>query len=80
MATQEKAAPAAKKKTAPKKGYSAIKKNPTAPSQKVYQIVKGGGIIFKLRTEATVFDAETNSVALLDIVQGSLVSIRRSKA
>ncbi len=70
MATQAKAAPAAKKKTAPKKGYSAIKKNPTAPSQKVYQIVKGGGIIFKLRTETTVFDPETNSVRAIRYCPG----------
>jgi hypothetical protein len=70
MATQAKAAPAANKKTAPKKGYSAIKKTPTAPSQKVYEIIKGGGIIFKLRTEATVFDVESNTVRTIRYCPG----------
>jgi len=70
MATQTKAAPAAKKKAAPKKGYSVIKKESSAPEMKVYQITGGGGIIFKLKSETSVFDPETNQVRTIRYCPG----------
>lgn len=69
MATDTKAA-APKKKTAPNKGYSVIKKEAEAPSQKIYETVRGGGIIFKLRSETTVFDPEKNQVRTIRYCPG----------
>tara|TARA_R100001510_G_C7639300_1_gene197035 strand:- start:171 stop:971 length:801 start_codon:yes stop_codon:yes gene_type:complete len=70
MATQAKAASAAKKKPAPKKGYSVIKKENTGPSQKIYEVPQGGGIVFKLKSETTVFDPETNQVRAIRYCPG----------
>ncbi len=69
MATQAKA-PAPKKNTVPKKGYSVIKKEAEAPSQKVYEVTRGGGIIYKLRTETTTYDPEKNQVRTIRYCPG----------
>ena len=69
MATQAKAAPAAKK-PAPKKGYSVIKKESTGPQMKVFEVVSGGGIVFKIKSEATVYDPETNKVRAIRYCPG----------
>jgi len=69
MATEAKAAPVAKK-TAPKKGYSVIQKKSEAPAQKVYEVPFGGGIVFKLKSETTVYDAGTNKVRAIRYCPG----------
>ena len=70
MATETKAAPAAKKKSAPKKGYSVVKKQASAPTSKVYEIPEGGGIVFKLKSEVTVYDPSTNMVRAIRYCPG----------
>ena len=62
MSTTTKAASAVKKKAAPKKGYSVIKKENTGPVQKVYEIPTGGGIVCKIKSESTVYDESTGTV------------------
>lgn len=69
MATETKAAPAAKK-SAPKKGYSVVKKEASAPTSKVYEIPQGGGIVFKLKSEVTVYDQNTNMVRAIRYCPG----------
>jgi len=69
MATETKAAPAAKK-SAPKKGYSVVKKEASAPTSKVYEISQGGGIVFKLKSEVTVYDQNTNTVRAIRYCPG----------
>lgn len=69
MATDAKAT-APKKKAAPKKGYSVIKKEAEAPSQKIYEVTRGGGIIFKLRSETTLYDPEQNQVRTIRYCPG----------
>ena len=63
------AAPAAKK-SAPKKGYSVVKKEASAPTSKVYEIPQGGGIVFKLKSEVTVYDQNTNTVRAIRYCPG----------
>ena len=64
MSTTTKAAPkaAAKNTPAPKKGYSVIKKDAAPETTKVFEIPKGGGIVTKIKSEVSVYDAETNQV------------------
>jgi|TARA_R110000824_G_scaffold4388_4_gene21182 hypothetical protein len=64
MSTTTKAAPkAAQKKTPePKKGYSVIKKDAAPDTTKVFSINRGGGIVTKIKSEASVYDPETNLV------------------
>jgi len=69
MATQTKAAPAVKK-AAPKKGYSVIKKESSGVQQKVYEVPHGGGIVFKIKSETTVYDQASNSVRAIRYCPG----------
>ena len=62
MATQAKTATAAKKKPAPKKGYSVIKKESPSTGMTVFEIPKGGGIVYKIASETTVYDKEEGAV------------------
>ena len=77
MSTDAKAT-APKKKAAPKKGYSVIKKEAEAPSQKVYEVTRGGGIIFKLRSETTI-RPRANQVRIIVIVLANQAYSKTSK-
>jgi|TARA_R100001509_G_scaffold160265_1_gene127799 hypothetical protein len=52
-----KATPAAKKT-----GYKVVKKEAPVVLTKIYEIPKGGGIVCKITTETTYYDAETRQV------------------
>lgn len=62
MATQTKAAPAAKKETVVKSGYKPIKKEQDISSVKIFEIPSGGGIVCKIKSETTVYDKASGRV------------------
>lgn len=62
MATETKAAPAAKKAKEVKSGYKPIKKDKDISSVKVFEIPTGGGIVCKIKSETTVYDKESGRV------------------
>lgn len=70
MATT-KTATAAKKKPAPKKeGYKVIKKNAPLESIKIYEVISGGGIIYKIKSECSFYHEETNQVRTIRYCPG----------
>jgi len=62
MATQAKAAPAAKKAPAAKSGYKPIKKEQDISSVRIFEIPSGGGIVCKIKSETTVYDKASGRV------------------
>jgi len=72
MATQTKTATAVKKKPVPKKdGYKVIKKEPTLSQVKIFEIPSGGGIVCKIKSEATVYDPSQNRVRAIRYCPGA---------
>ena len=62
MATETKAAPAAKKAKEVKSGYKPIKKEKDISSVRIFEIPSGGGIVCKIKSETTVYDKESGRV------------------